>query len=105
MIALTHVPSPNIGACQLTYLSRTPIDYDQAVRQHVAYCELLRACGAEVRTLDVNRELPDCAFIEDTAMVLDEVAILASPATAGRSPRPRGATSCSASSSASSSAG
>ena len=29
-----------------------------------------------VITLDVNRYLPDCAFVEDTAVVLDEIAML-----------------------------
>jgi len=75
-----------MGQCQLTYLARAPIDYARALRQHEDYCRVLRACGAEVRTLDVNRELPDCAFIEDAAVVLDEVAVLASMGTPSRRP-------------------
>ena len=71
MIALTHVPSPNMGNCQLTFIARAPIDCGLAARQHKAYCRTLRDCGAEVRTLDVNRDLPDCAFVEDAAIVLD----------------------------------
>src|SRR5439155_1581979 len=74
MLALTHVPSPNMDQCQRTYVECAPIDYGRAVRQHEAYCDLLRRCGAEVHTLTVNRDLPDCVFIEDTAVVLDEVA-------------------------------
>jgi dimethylargininase len=84
MFALTHVPSPNMGACQLTYVPRTPIDHGLALRQHEEYCRMLRECGVEVRTLDVNREHPDCAFIEDAAVVLDEAAILALPGTEAR---------------------
>jgi dimethylargininase len=78
MLALTHLPSPNLGHGLRTHVARRPIDHDLAVRQHEAYCQMLRACGAEVRTLDVNRDLPDGTFLEDTAVVLDEVAVLAS---------------------------
>lgn len=81
MLAITHVPSPALGAGQRTYVARTPIDAGRAARQHADYCALLRHCGADVRTLDVNRHLPDCAFVEDTAVVLDEVAVLTSMGT------------------------
>jgi dimethylargininase len=78
MIALTHVPSPNLEDGQRTHVGRVPIDHDLAERQHREYCAVLRGCGADVRVLDVNRDLPDSTFIEDTAIVLDEVAVLAS---------------------------
>jgi dimethylargininase len=84
MLALTHVPSPNMDHGQRTHVARVSIDYDLAVQQHEAYCRMLRACGAEVRTLDVNRALPDSTFIEDTAIVLDEVIVLASMGTDAR---------------------
>src|SRR5262245_30329144 len=90
MIAITHVPSPNIQRCELTYLARTTLDYDRAIRQHTEYCEMLRQCGVAVITLDVNRDLPDCVFVEDTAIVLDEVAVLASMGTESRRPEPAG---------------
>jgi dimethylargininase len=70
--------------CLLTFVERSAIDSDRALRQHSGYCDALGACGAEVRTLDVNRDLPDCAFIEDTAVVLDEVALVARPGAAAR---------------------
>jgi dimethylargininase len=90
VIAITHVPSPNLAQCELTFATRRPIDYELAVRQHAAYCEMLRECGAEVRTLTVNREWPDCVFVEDTAIVLDEVAVLASMGTESRRGEPAG---------------
>src|SRR5262249_11847261 len=90
MLALTHVPSPQINDCQLTYAERVPIDYARAVRQHQDYCQALQECGAQVRKLDVNRDHPDCCFIEDTAIVLDEVAILTSMGTPTRRPEPEG---------------
>jgi dimethylargininase len=73
-----------------THVARSAIDYDRAVRQHAEYCRMLRHCGVQVRTLDVNRELPDCVFIEDTAVVLDEVAVLASMGVESRRDEPAG---------------
>jgi dimethylargininase len=90
MIALTHVPSPQMESCELTHISRSPIDSALALRQHEAYCEMLRRRSTEVRTLDVNLPLPDCAFIEDTAVVLDEVAVLASMGAESRRAEPAG---------------
>ena len=78
MIALTHVVSPNIDQCELSFLDRSSINYDQAVSQHEQYCALLRDCGLQVVELCVNRSYPDSTFIEDTAVVVDELAIMAS---------------------------
>ena len=78
MIALTHVISPNIDQCELTFLERSPINQKRALEQHEHYCELLRDCGLEVIELSMNRSFPDSTFIEDTAVVFDELAIMAS---------------------------
>src|SRR5262245_6835666 len=90
LLAITHVPSPNMGQCELTHRAREPIDYDRACQQHADYCGLLRQCGAEVRTLEVNRDLPDGVFVEDTAIVLDEIAVRASMGVPSRRAEPAG---------------
>jgi dimethylargininase len=90
MLALTHVPSPHLGHGLRTHLARVALDHDRAVQQHGEYCRLLQDCGATVRVLDVNRDLPDSTFIEDTAIVLDEVAVLASMGAAARRDEPAG---------------
>jgi dimethylargininase len=90
MIALTHAPSPNLEQCQRTFIAAAHIDHGRAVEQHDAYCRMLRRCGADVHTLDVNRDLPDSVFIEDTAIVLGEVAVLASMGAASRRAEPAG---------------
>jgi dimethylargininase len=90
MLALTHVPSPRLEQAQRTFVAPEPIDYALALRQHRAYCDVLRRAGAEVRTLDVNRDLPDSVFIEDTAIVLDEVAVLAPMGAPTRRAEPAG---------------
>src|SRR5262249_29249879 len=84
MIALTHLPSPFMAACQRTYVPAEAINLELARRQHADYCRALADCGAQVRTLDVNSAYPDCTFIEDTAIVLDEVAILCPMGTDSR---------------------
>jgi dimethylargininase len=90
MLALTHIPSPKMDAGQRTHVARTAIHYDRAVAQHQDYCRLLRRCGAEVCTLEINRNFPDSVFIEDTALVLAEVAVLASMGSECRRGEPAG---------------
>jgi dimethylargininase len=88
LIAITHPPSPRLQDCQRTYVARRRIDFDLARKQHNDYCGALRDCGAEVRTLEVNRNLPDGTFIEDTALVLDELAVVASMGADSRRAEP-----------------
>jgi len=76
--AITRAVSRNITRCELTFRQRECVDYDKAVFQHEEYCALLRRCGAQVVTLEACDENPDCCFVADTAIVLDEMAILAS---------------------------
>lgn len=90
LVALTHVPSPNMQEYERTFVGDARIDLALANRQHAAYCDALRACGADVITLDVNRSMADCVFIEDTAIVLDEVAVMMSPGALSRRPEPAG---------------
>src|SRR6478672_3891590 len=89
MLALVHLPSPKMHACERTFVPHEAIDYQQALTQHAAYCDSLRACRTRVVALDANADQPDATFIEDTAVILDEVAILASMGTASRRDEPR----------------
>src|ERR1041384_3838183 len=89
LTAITHAPSPKLQEGQRTYVARQPIDDQLARRQHEEYCRALRECGAAVRTLDFNRDLPDGVFVEDTAIVLDELAVLASMGAVSRQAEPR----------------
>lgn len=75
-IAITHRPSPRLPDCELTYLPSRAIDFEKAGRQHRSYGDVFRRCGVEVIVLDDNPHLPDSVFVEDTALVLDEVAII-----------------------------
>lgn len=77
LTAITRGVSPRIGECLLTHMQRAPIDPAKAAAEQQAYEQALRALGADVISLEADDTLPDCAFAEDTALVLDEVAILA----------------------------
>ena len=90
MVAITHVPSPYLARCQLTHLGREPIDFGLATRQHEAYRAALAACGCDVVVLDANRDHPDGCFVEDTAIVLDDVAVLTPMGTPARAAEPAG---------------
>jgi dimethylargininase len=84
IIALTHEPSPHLVDGLRTHLPRVSIDFALAQDQHRDYCRMLSRLGAAVRTLDVNHDLPDSVFIEDCAVVVDEVAVIASMGTEAR---------------------
>ena len=76
LTAITHKPSRHIRKCELTFLRRRKIDVDKAIEQHEAYCEVLRKHSINVITLNRNLSLPDSVFVEDTALVLDKIAIM-----------------------------
>jgi dimethylargininase len=54
-----------------------PIDVARARAQHAAYVEALRSLGFEVVEIPADDSLPDCVFIEDTAVVARGAALLA----------------------------
>ena len=86
MIALTRAVSPTLPDCQLTHRAREPIDVERAVAQHAAYEDALEEAGCVVVRVPPAPELPDAVFIEDTAAVFDEVAVLARPGARARRP-------------------
>ncbi len=83
-VAITREVSPAIGDCELTHLERTPIDVDVARAQHAAYEAALTALGCWIERLPAEPDLPDSVFVEDVAVVLDEVAILTRPGAESR---------------------
>jgi dimethylargininase len=85
-IALTRPPTAAIARCELTHLAREPIDVAIAVGQHRAYERLLEELGTDVLSLPPEPELPDAVFVEDTALVLDEVAVMLRPGAPSRLP-------------------
>jgi dimethylargininase len=85
-VAFTRSVPLSIQHCELTHLSREPIDYARAVEQHAAYERCLERLGCRVERLPDAQDLPDSVFVEDAAVVFDEVAVIARPGAASRRP-------------------
>jgi dimethylargininase len=83
-IAFTRDVSPTLAACELTHLPRAPIRVDVARAQHRGYERLLVSLGCELRRVTPAPEHPDAVFIEDTAVVLDDVAVITRPGAKAR---------------------
>ena len=84
LIAVTRPVSASLANCELTHLAREPIDVARAAREHEAYERVLVSLGATLVGVPASPELPDAVFIEDTAVVLDEISILTRPGAASR---------------------
>jgi dimethylargininase len=84
LIAVTRPVSESITQCELTHLAREPIDVARAVAQHAAYERLLSSLGATVVRAPASPDLPDAVFIEDAAIVLDEIAVITRPGATKR---------------------
>jgi dimethylargininase len=84
LTAITRAVSPSMEACELTYLERQPIDVERAREQHRAYEACLAELGVEVISLPAEADYPDAVFVEDAAVVLDEVAVMTRMGAASR---------------------
>ncbi len=84
LTAITHAVPPSINRCELSFIDRVEIDYQKAVRQHNEYLNALARCGLNVRELTVNLDFPDGCFVEDTAVVVDEIAVITNPGAPSR---------------------
>ncbi len=86
LTAITRAVSPGIVNCELTHVVRQSIELAKAEEQHRAYQALLEKCGARVISLTAEPALPDSMFVEDPAIVLDELAIIFPLGTETRRP-------------------
>jgi len=78
LVAITRGPSPRMALGERTYADDSPIDGTLAAKQHEEYQNALRRCGARVVSIPGCSELADCVFVEDTAIVVDEIAVMMS---------------------------
>jgi dimethylargininase len=65
-----------LAECEVSGV-RQPMNVALAMRQHAEYRRVLAELGAHVVTLPALADQPDCVFVEDPVVVLDEVAIIA----------------------------
>lgn len=86
VIAITRGVSPRFSECELTHLERTHIDLDLARLQHRVYLDALRELACDLIELPAEPGLPDSVFVEDTAFILPEVAVITRPGADSRKP-------------------
>jgi dimethylargininase len=63
----------------LSFRTRGEIELEEAKRQHEAYVRLLRELGLDVLELPPDESLPECVFVEDTAVVCNGIALITRP--------------------------
>lgn len=76
LTAIVRGVSPRLADCELSFQDRQPIDVALARTQHRAYQAALIDLGANVQALPALASQPDCVFVEDPVIILDEVAIV-----------------------------
>ncbi|MEP6898379.1 MAG: hypothetical protein ABI870_07595, partial [Rhodanobacter sp.] len=82
--AITREVSPALAECELSFVAREPIDIARAGAQHRDYRRALEVLGCRVLTLPAEPDLPDSVFVEDVAIVLDELAVMTRPGALSR---------------------
>src|SRR3954447_18861534 len=85
-VALVRRPSSRMADGITTHIDRVPADAGLAVRQHEAYVDAVAGCGWTVREVAPDDELPDCAFVEDTVVILGDLALVTRPGADERRP-------------------
>ena len=83
-LALVREVGPEIVRCELTHLARSPIHLERARAQHAEYVAALAELGCGIEWLPPEPGLPDAVFVEDTAIVLDDFAVITRPGAASR---------------------
>ena len=83
-IAITRDVSASLADCQLSFVERDAIDVARAAAQHHAYRQALESLGCRVIALPAQDAMPDAVFVEDVALVFDEIAIMTRPGAASR---------------------
>ena len=86
LFAVTRPVPQSLTECELKHLQRVPIDIANARAQHAEYERTLAMLGCEIVHVPAANELPDSVFVEDTAIVLEELAIITRPGAASRRP-------------------
>ena len=79
--AIVRAPSENF-ADGLTSVDLGVPDLEKALVQHRAYCEALVRCGLELIELEPDARYPDSTFVEDTAILTENLAVIMQPGAA-----------------------
>jgi dimethylargininase len=81
--AIVRIPGSNFDAGLTTVDFGRP-ELDLVLAQHQHYCRALEECGLALTTLDADLRFPDSTFVEDTAVLTPQGAVLMRPGAASR---------------------
>ena len=88
--ALVRRPGPRLEEGLLTHLDRVPVDTEKARRQWLGYAAALQAEGWELYEVEPADNCPDAVFVEDTAVVYGDLAVITRPGADQRKPETTG---------------
>jgi dimethylargininase len=81
--AIVRRPGPRFAE-GLTTVDLGKPDFDTALRQHEDYCEALKRCGLDVTILPTLPDFPDSPFVEDTAIITQNLVVITRPGDKSR---------------------
>lgn len=84
--ALVRRPGPRLAEGLVTFQAPQPIDLPRAQQQWAAYCDVLRSIGWVLVEVPPADDCPDAVFVEDTAVVYRNVAVISRPGADSRLP-------------------
>jgi len=82
--AIARKPGPNFAQGLTSAVNKEPPQYENLVNQHEEYIAALKSIGLEVILLDALPDHPDAYFVEDTAVVAADVAVITNPGADAR---------------------
>lgn len=83
-VALVRLPSARLAEGIVTHIHRRPVDIALAAHQHDEYRSALAEVGWTVVEVPTADDHPDSAFVEDTVVVCDGLAVLTHPGAEAR---------------------
>jgi dimethylargininase len=84
LVAVTRAVPSSVNRCELTHVDRAPIDVEVARVQHAAYERALESLGCTIVGAAAADDLPDSVFVEDIAVIADDVAVITRPGAESR---------------------
>jgi len=78
-LALVRRPGPLLADGIVTHVARLPVDVGRAAAEHAGYVQALKGAGWTVHPVEPADDAPDAVFVEDTVVVVEDLAVLTRP--------------------------
>ena len=87
---LVRRPSPRLAEGLVTHIERRPVDVDLAAAQWVGYVSALERSGWPAIEVAPAPDCADSVFVEDTAVMFEDLAVVTNPGARQRRPEIEG---------------